>query len=166
MSLTSGPGVDAIDPVRRLSLLPSERNGWLVELGVMRGGNRVVFAVQPGTVVHGPGICTPGPIDCQILSLATGQIETASPIVLAGEASSVSSNSAQAAAPAPIRFAVTSIKTEDHTSVDAAMDVRTAESTVGRRLLNQSTSRALSLFHYDPSIGAIVDLRNVSVGGS
>ncbi len=36
----------------------------------------------------------------------------------------------------------------------------------GRELLNRSPLNALSLFHYDPSVGAVVDLRNFTVGGN
>jgi hypothetical protein len=40
------------------------------------------------------------------------------------------------------------------------------ESAAGRRLLSTSTLSALSLFQYEPSLGAVVDLRNLTVGGS
>jgi hypothetical protein len=71
----SAGGLDTIDPLERLSVLPSEQQPLLVELGVLKGGRRVLFAVEPGTVLSGPGICTPGPIDCEILSLAQDQTE-------------------------------------------------------------------------------------------
>ena len=43
---------------------------------MLKGGKRVLFAVQAGAVVHGPGQCTPGPIDCEIVSLKPNQIES------------------------------------------------------------------------------------------
>ena len=61
---------------QRLSVLPSEQQPLLIELGVLKGGHRVLFVVQPGTVVSGPGTCTPGPIDCEILSLGENQTES------------------------------------------------------------------------------------------
>ena len=41
---------------------------------MLKGGKQVLFAVQQGAAVSGPGTCTPGPIDCEILALAPGQI--------------------------------------------------------------------------------------------
>ena len=41
-------------------------------------GLQEAVIVQPGTVVHGAGTCTPGPIDCEILSLGQDQVETIS----------------------------------------------------------------------------------------
>ena len=46
------------------------------KLGVLKGGNRVLFAVTPGTVVEGRGVCIPGPINCQVVSLAPDQVES------------------------------------------------------------------------------------------
>ncbi|HEV3128857.1 MAG TPA: hypothetical protein VGY32_07730, partial [Solirubrobacteraceae bacterium] len=46
-------GVKLLDPLQRLSLLPSPRQPLLVELGVLQGGHRVLFAVAPGTVLRG-----------------------------------------------------------------------------------------------------------------
>jgi hypothetical protein len=124
----------------------------LVELGVLKGGHRVMFAVQPGTVVSGPGICTPGPIDCEILSLAQDQTE--------GLASQLGTGLAAG----PL-FAVTAITADDHASEAAADKARRVESAAGRALLNNSTLDALSLFHYEPSLGTVVDLRNLTIGG-
>ncbi len=146
-------GLDTIDPLQRLSGLPSDQLPLLVELGVVQGGHRALFLVQPGTVLSGPGQCTPGPIDCEILSLAPNQIETISVQSSRGEG--------QVA-----QFTVTTIKAHDDASAAAANKARRSESAVGRRLLAQSTSTALSLFRYEPSLGAVVDLRNLSVGGN
>jgi hypothetical protein len=148
-------------------VLPDERSADLVELGVLKGGQRVLFLVEPGTTVAGPGTCTPGPVNCEILSLKPNEIETVtSSSSGGGQIVSLSSNTqAAAAAPAPLRFAVTSIKTQTHDTIAAATQARHDESAAGRILLKESKADALSLFHYDPSIGAIVDLRNVSVGG-
>ena len=149
----SSGGVDTIDPLERLAVLPSDQQPLLVELGVLQEGKRVLFVVEPGTVVSGPGVCTPGPIDCEILSLGQDQTE------------GISSNSGNGAVQGPL-FAVTGITADGHPSVAAADKARNAESTAGRALLDKSTLGALSLFQYEPSVGAVVDLRNLTVGGS
>ena len=150
---TAKGGLDRIDPLERLTVLPSNSDQLLVELGVLKGGNRVLFAVQPGTVVHGPGKCTPGAIDCEVLSLGANQVESVSVQTPTGET--------------PVaRFAVTSIGTDKHGSRSAAGKARRQVSETGSRLLSKSTLKALSLFEYDPSIGAVLDLRNLTVGGN
>ncbi|MHB8658513.1 MAG: hypothetical protein ACYC91_11255 [Solirubrobacteraceae bacterium] len=146
-------GIDTIDPLQRLSLLPDAHDPLLIELGVLQGAHRVLFAVQPGTVLSGPGICIPGPIDCEIVSLAPDQIET-----LAHTTSSGVTGVAQ--------FAVTGIRVEDHVNATAALMARRSESAVGRLLISHSTLAVLPLFPYEPSIGAIVDQRDLSVRGS
>jgi hypothetical protein len=146
-------GLNRIDPVERLAVLPSNSDPLLVELGVLKGGNRVLFAVQPGTVVHGPGKCTPGAIDCEVLSLGANQVESVSVQTPTGES--------------PVtQFAVTAIGTDKHGSRSAADKARRQASEAGHRLLSKSTLKALSLFEYDPSIGAVLDLRNLTVGGN
>jgi hypothetical protein len=160
-------GVDAIDPVQRLTVLPNERHAMLVELGVLRGGRRVLFAVQPGTTVQGAGTCTPGPIDCQILALRPDQVESISSSSSGSDqTANLNASGSDTTAPAPIRFAITAIKADEHGSAGAADQTRRSESAAGRALLNSSHADALALFHYDPSIGAVIDLRNVSVGGN
>ncbi|MDQ6816413.1 MAG: hypothetical protein M3018_03265 [Actinomycetota bacterium] len=144
-----GGGLDTISPLERLSVLPSRRHPLLVELGVSRGGRRVLFAVQPGAVVKGPGQCTPGPIDCQILSLRRGQTETLS--------------SADGAV-SHVLLAVTAVTTGHYPSAAAARKARRTASAQGRKLLRGSTLSALSLFRYDPTLGTVLDLRNVTVG--
>jgi hypothetical protein len=146
-------GLDTIDPLERLTVLPSDQQPLLVELGVLKGGNRVLFAVQPGTVVTGPGTCTPGPIDCEILSLAQDQTE------------SLSMGSPSGVVPVAL-FAVTAITADKHPSAAMAGKVRRMASAAGRDLLSKSTLSALSLFQYEPSLGVVVDLRNLTVGGS
>jgi hypothetical protein len=148
----SSGGVDTISPLERLSVLPSNQQPLLVELGVLKGGNRVLFAVQPGAVVSGAGTCVPGPIDCEILSLPQDATATLG---------KQSSSGIQTVA----LFAVTGITAADHSSVAAANSARRAESDAGRALLAASTSTALSLFQYEPGLGALVDLRNLTVGG-
>jgi hypothetical protein len=145
-------GVGTIDSLERLSVLPSQQQPMLVELGVLKGGHRVLFAVQPGTVVSGPGVCTPGPIDCEILSLAQDQTE------------GLAKQSPTGLAAGPL-FAVTAISAVEHASAAAADKARRAEALAGRVLLNNSTLDALSLFHYEPSLGTVVDLRNLTIGG-
>jgi hypothetical protein len=152
MAITnSAGGVDTVDPLARLSAVPNNQQPLLVELGVLRGGSRVLFAVQPGTVVAGPGVCTPGPIDCEILSLGQDQTEA------------ISSHDSGAHA----LFAITGVTAVNHASAALANLARHAASSAGRAALNRSSSSlpALSLFKYDPSVGAIVDLRDLTVGG-
>jgi hypothetical protein len=152
MAITnSAGGVDTVDPLARLSLIPSKQQPLLVELGVLQGKSRVLFAVEPGTVVAGPGACTPGPIDCEILSLGEDQTEA------------ISSRDSGAHA----LFAITGVTAVSHASTALANLARHAESAAGRAVLNSSSSTlpALSLFKYEPSVGAIVDLRNLTVGG-
>jgi hypothetical protein len=146
--------VNTVNPLR-LSPLPSANQPLLVELGVLKGGSRVLFAVQPGTVVSGPGTCVPGPIDCEILSLAQDQTEKLSVHTATGNVQVG-------------MFAVTGIRTVNHSSHSTAMKARNQESSTGRQVLNHDHSSlpALSLFHYDPSVGAVVDLRNLTLGNS
>jgi hypothetical protein len=149
----SSGGLDTVDPLERLTVLPSSRQPLMVELGVLKGGKQVLFAVQPGTVVGGPGTCTPGPIDCEILSLGQDQTE------------SMSIQSPNGPVQVAL-FAVTGIAAADHSSAAAADKVRRAESQSGRDLLtsDSSTLATLSLFRYDPSVGAVIDLRNLTAG--
>lgn len=154
LAITGSSGnLNTIDPLERLSVIPSKQQPLLVELGVLHGGQRVLFVVQPGTVVNGPGTCTPGPIDCQIVSLGQDQTESVSHQTATG----------------PVQvalFAVTAISAANHPSTGAADAARREASTDGRSLLSNSTATALSLFEYDPSVGVVVDLRNLTVGGS
>jgi hypothetical protein len=136
-----------------MSVIPNEQQPLLVELGVLKGARRVMFMVQPGTVVNGPGTCTPGPIDCQILSLGQNQTEVLS-------ATTPSGNVVQVA-----DFAVTGISAKTYSSAAAANQARNATSAAGRKLVNSSTLSALSLFQYEPSLGVLVDLRNLTVAG-
>jgi hypothetical protein len=149
LSNSSG-GLDLIDSVARLSPIPSASQPLLVELGVEQGGSHVLFAVQPGTVPSGAGSCIPGPIDCEILSLSPDQTETVS----TGSGATVT------------QFAVTGISAQNHASVAAANEARNAVSAAGAKLITNSPLTALSLFQYEPSVGAVVDLRNLTVGGN
>jgi hypothetical protein len=146
-------GLDTYSPLERLSALPSDDQPLVVELGVLKGGNRVLFLVRGGTVVSGPGQCIPGPVDCQILALAQDQTEGLS--VKSG------TGTKQVAL-----FAVTAITAAGHSSVAAANKARNAVSAAGRRLVNDSDASVLPLFQYDPSVGAVLDLRNLTVGGN
>jgi hypothetical protein len=146
-------GLDTIDALERLSVLPNDQQPLLVELGVLQGGQRVLFAVQPNTVVSGPGICTPGPIDCEILSLAQDQTE------------GLSDKTSTGVVQGPL-FAVTGITATNYPSVAAANAARRQASSPGQALLNNSTLTALSMFQYEPRVGAMVDLRDLTVGGS
>jgi len=153
LALTTADGdLNTIDPVQRLSILPSKQEPMLVELGVLQGGHNVLFVVEPGTIVSGAGTCTPGPIDCEILSLSPGQ------------RAGISKQTATGSTPVAL-FSVNSISADDHPSVAAANAARRDASSVGRELLNRSPLSAISLFQYDPSVGAVVDLRNLTVGG-
>jgi hypothetical protein len=146
-------GLDTIDSLTRLSALPSDGQPLMVELGVLQGGHRVLFLLQRGTQVSGPGTCTPGPIDCEILSMAPGQIERL------GTASSTGSDSVGL-------FAVTGISARRYDSNASAARARRAVSAFGLHLISRSTSGALPLFRYEPGLGALVDLRNLRVGGN
>jgi hypothetical protein len=150
LSLTSqGGNLDAIESLERLSVLPSEQQPLLVYLGVLQGGHDALFAVPHGTVVSGPGGCTPGPTDCEVLSLASNQIESL--------ATSTGVNVAL--------FTITAIRIQGHPTVAAANHARTEVSTFGDTLLKSVTLPALALFEYEPAQGAVVDLRNLAVGG-
>ena len=149
---TASGGVTTIDPLERLSILPSKQQPMLVELGVLQGGHSVLFVVEPGTVVSGAGTCTPGPIDCEVVSLKPGQTE------------GISKQSSSGSTPVAL-FSVNSISADQHPSAAAANKARENASDTGRQLLNESPLSAISLFHYDPSVGAVVDLRNLTVGG-
>ena len=63
-------------------------------------------------------------------------------------------------------FAVTAIKVDKHRSVAAANQSRRKVAAAGRSLLHGSVLPALSLFQYKPSLGTVVDLRDLKVGGS
>lgn len=153
LSLTSqGGNLDAIESLKRLSGLPSDDQPLLVYLGVLEGGHNALFVVQPGTVVNGPGACTPGPTDCEILSLAPGQIENLA-VSTGGGDSEVA------------LFAVTTIKIDSHPTMAAADRARREEAASGRALLEASTLPSLALFEYRPTMGAVVDLRDLAVGG-
>jgi hypothetical protein len=147
----SAGGLNTIDPLKRLSVLPSDQQPLLVELGVLKGGRRVLFAVEPGTVVDGPGTCTPGPIDCEILSLGQDQTE------------SISTQTGLGTSQVAL-FAVTGLTTTKYSSAAAADRARRSKYAAGQALLNKSALPALSLFQYQPSLGYVVDLRNVTVG--
>jgi hypothetical protein len=154
LAITTGSGgVNTIDPLERLSVIPSDQQPLLVELGVSQDGNHVLFAVQPGAVPTGPGKCTPGPIDCEILSLGQDQTEELS-------SQTGSTGTSQVAL-----FAITGITATDYSSAAAANTARHAESTAGEALLDKSNFPTLSLFQYEPSVGSVVDLRNLRVGG-
>ncbi len=145
-------GLNTTDSVERLSVMPGQKQPLMVELGVLKGGHRVLFLLRPGTVVSGPGTCTPGPIDCEILSLGQEQIEH------------LGTSSSTGVDPVAL-FAVTAIQAHRYATRAAAGRMRRVVSVAGQRLVNGSTSAALSLFRYEPSLGALVDLRDLSVGG-
>jgi hypothetical protein len=147
----SSGGINTLDPLQRLSVLPTARQPLMVELGVLKGGDRVLFALEPGTVVSGPGQCVPGPIDCQIVSVARNQVEHLGVRTTSGVTRVAI-------------FAVTGISVVTHSSVAAAQKARQAESAPGRALLAHSSLSALPLFDYEPSIGAVVDMRNLTFG--
>jgi hypothetical protein len=149
---TAAGGLDTVDSLKRLSVLPNEKQPLLVYLGVLKGGRDALFVVQPGTVVSGPGKCIPGPTDCEILSLAQERIESL--------AQSTGSGTSTVAL-----FAVNAIDVDGHASVAAANRARREASAAGSALLAASTLPALPLFEYQPHVGAVVDLRSLTVGG-
>ncbi|HLY48148.1 MAG TPA: hypothetical protein VKR21_03030 [Solirubrobacteraceae bacterium] len=149
----SSGGINTTDPLQRLSVIPSAQQPLLVELGVARDGNHILFAVQPGAIPTGPGTCTPGPIDCEILSLGQDQTEE------------LSTQQGSVGAAEVALFAVTSISAKDYPSKAAADRARRDSSAAGEALLKKSSYPSLSLFQYEPSVGSVVDLRNLKVGG-
>jgi hypothetical protein len=140
--------LDTVDSLERLSTVPAGQP-LLVNLGVLKGGSRVLFAVLPGTRVRGPGRCAPGPVDCQVLSLGANQIERVS----------------SRAGSTWTTFAVTAIGTAKHHSAAAARQARLRASANGRRLVRKASLSVLALFKFVPSLGAIVDMRDLKVGG-
>jgi hypothetical protein len=153
LSLTNPTGGSyTLDKVERLSVLPSRQRPLLIDLGVLKGGHRVLFAVEPGVVVKGPGACTPSPLDCQILSLKPNQIEAVAMRMPNGSISGA-------------LMAVTTIQAAGYGSSSAAHKARLAESAAGRRLLKAAKLKAVSHFAYRASLGAVVDLRTAA-GGS
>ena len=154
LALTGANGnLNTIDPLDRLSILPGKQQPMLIDLGVLQGGKSVVFVVEPGTVVSGAGACTPGPIDCEIITLNPGQTE------------GISKQTSTGSTPVAL-LSVNSISADQYPSAAAANKARKTASGIGRELLNQSRLSAISLFQYDPSVGAVVDLRNLTVGGN
>jgi hypothetical protein len=85
--------------------------------------------------------------------MAPGQIERL------GTASSTGSDSVGL-------FAVTGISARRYDSNASAARARRAVSAFGLHLISRSTSGALPLFRYEPGLGALVDLRNLRVGGN
>ena len=142
-------GLDTTRSLERLSAVPRATQPLLVELGVLNGGRRVLFAVLPGTHVSGRGTCIPGSVDCEVLSLGLNQVET----VWGSDAT------------AATEFAVTGIGANTYPTSAAALTARTATSAQGRRLLAAANLTAPnSDFSYDANLGAIVDLRNLAGG--
>lgn len=146
-------GLDAIDPLVRDSVLPTPAHPLLVDLGVLQGARKVLFAVEPGAVLTGPGICTPGPVDCEVLSLVPGQTE------------GISMATATGSTPVAM-FQVTGITVDQYSSAAAAKQARLATVAAGRRLLADASSSVLPLFPFDPALDAIVDQRDLIVGGN
>jgi hypothetical protein len=147
----SAGGFGTIDSLERLSPIPSAKQPLLVELGVLKGGQRVLFAVLSGAAVGGPGLCIPGHVDCEIVSLAPGQVETLSRMTATGVERIA-------------YFAVTGIAVDHHPSAAAAQRARLSASAQGQRLLAASKLAALSLFRYEPALGSLLDLRNLVIG--
>jgi hypothetical protein len=147
--------VAPLDPIERHDTLPVGQKPMLVFLGVLQGGSRVLFSLVPGTAVSGPGHCIPGPLDCQVLSLGVNQTEALSQIVKTGFA------------PVDL-FAVTGITAQDYPSKAAADAARNQVSKAGSAVLdaNASSLSVLSLFPFQSGIDAIVDMRNLTVGGN
>jgi hypothetical protein len=151
LEITDGSGgVNAIDPLVRDSELPSNSQALLVELGVLQGGKRVLFFVNSGAIVGGPGNCIPGPVDCEILSLGVGQTEA---VRAAGSG-------------ATTLFQVTDISVDRFATASQAAQARAHVDAAGHHLLASSGSSTLALFQYDPALDAVVDLRNLTVGGN
>jgi hypothetical protein len=141
-------GFYPFDSATRLFVVPNSGMPLAVEYGVLQGGNQVLFALLPGTSASGPATCTPGPLYCQVISLAPGQTETLS----SGTRS--------------VRFQVTAISVVQFPSVALANKARAAVSATGKALLSSSIWTLSQLFDYEPAVGAVVDQLNLTVGGS
>jgi hypothetical protein len=147
---SGGGGVNAIDPLTRDSALPSNSQPLLIEVGVLKGGKRVIFSVQPGAVVAGPGSCIPGPVDCEVLSLGVGQTESVR----------------HSGSFATTLFQITGISVDRFATAAQASRARARVNAAGRHVLAHTSSSTLALFQYDPAFDAVVDLRNLTVGGN
>jgi len=109
--------------------------------------------VLPGTLVDDQADCVPGPTDCEIIAVAPDQM--------------VGLSVNQDGTPTLVDvIAVASIYAKNYSSVAAAQHARHQESSTGAHVLNGAGLSALSLFQYRPSIGSVVDLRNLSVAGA
>jgi hypothetical protein len=153
VGISQGSGLFTLPGVERLRPLPSASRSLLLPLGVLRGGNRVLFAVLAGAVVSGPGRCVPGGVDCEVLVLAPNQIEHLSLQTTSGRVSVAD-------------FAVTAVHVKRFSSVAAAQAARRAVSAQGDGLLHRADLPAVDLFPFDPSLGALVDQRNLNAGGN
>jgi hypothetical protein len=153
LGITRGSGLDTVDGVERLSGVPSNHQPLLLSLGVLKGGNRFLFAVLPGSVVSGPGQCLPGGVDCEIIVLKPGQIESVAETTGLGPV-----NVAQ--------FAVTGVHIVNYSSIAGAQLARRRASGLGERLLHQADLPAIGFFPFNPGLGALVDLRNLNHGGN
>lgn len=124
----------------------------LAWLGVIQSGKQALFAVLPGTVLSGAGTCIPGLVDCQLLELSPGQDESVATPTTYAE---------------PWTIQVSAISAADHGSASAAASARERTSSYGTAALRASSGlTALSLFQFSPSLGALVDQRNLFVGGN
>ncbi len=145
--------MNTLADVARLAPLPSAAQPLLLPLGVLEGGRRVLFAVLPGAVVSGPGRCVPGTVDCEVLVLSPNQIEDLG--------RQTSTGTAQVT-----QFAVTGVQAVRYPSVAAADRARSQVSDIGRQMLASAELPAVSLFPYDARLGALLDERSLSAGGS
>jgi hypothetical protein len=135
----------------RLAPLPDAAHAGLIEIGVLQGGRRVLFARLADTTLVGPARCIPGPVDCELVSLAPGQRETVS--VHPANSGPVSTD-----------FAVTGIDVRDLGSRGQADRARAQVDAAGEHRLSQAVLPALGLFEYRAALDAVVDLRNLFVG--
>lgn len=112
-----------------------------------------MFAVLPNTLVSGGGSCLPGPLDCEILAVAPNDTVDVA-VRTAGAPKSLGS------------FTLTDIGVARLSSATAANKARKAADARGQQLLVHSGLSALALFPYNPSLGVVVDERNIQVGGN
>lgn len=153
LSITNNHGgVSTVQPLTRMSVIPSPAEPFLVELGVLKGGHRALFAVQPGTHVSGSAQCIPGPVSCEVIAMAPGQLED------------VLAKSPTGAYEAAV-FSLTGISKKTYGSAAAATRARQKKDSVGSQLLKHSSLTALSLFSFSKTLGAVVEATNVKVSG-
>lgn len=117
-----------------LTPLPSAKQALVVYRGVTASIKAATFTLVGEVIIHGPGICLPGPSQCQEIALKAGQAEQLETLDAAGEA-------------VTYELRVTSISSGSATTA-SLRGVTNSESKAGRELLRHSGLLALAGLHY------------------